>query len=82
MAIPNIKKQDIFKALQYIDVNGVPDHNQSTKYDLVTEEGKKYPPKYVIAMADHIANETDIDTGRFNALEAKNFRRIMDLILK
>ncbi len=32
MATPNIKKQDIINALKYIDENGIPFHNQSTKY--------------------------------------------------
>lgn len=39
MAIPKIKEQDIIAALKYIDENGVPFHNQSTKYELVTEDG-------------------------------------------
>ena len=73
MSIPNINEQDIIKALKYIDENGVQFHNQSTKYELITEEGKKYPPKYVIAVADHIANGTDIATDKFNAVEAKKF---------
>ena len=50
MAIPKIKEQDIIAALKYIDENGVPFHNQSTKYELVTEDGRKYPPKYVVAV--------------------------------
>lgn len=73
MAIPKIKKQDIIDALRYIDENGIPFHNQSTKYELVTEDGKKYPPKYVVAVADHLANGTDISTNGFNAGEAKNY---------
>lgn len=73
MAIPKFKKQDIINALKYIDENGVPINNQSTKYELVTEEGKKYPPKYVVAVSDHIANSTEISTEGFNAVEAKNF---------
>ena len=73
MAIPKIKKQNILDALKYIDNNGVPAQNQSTKYELVTEEGKKYPPKYVIAVADHIANGAEISTEAFNAVEAKNY---------
>lgn len=73
MAIPKINKQDILKALQYIDENGVPFHNQSTKYELVSEDGKRYPPKYVIAVADHIANGVDVSTESYNAVEAKNF---------
>ncbi|MCD8398389.1 MAG: AAA family ATPase [Lachnospiraceae bacterium] len=73
MAIPKIKLKDIMDALKYIDENGVPFHNQSTKYELVTESGRKYPPKYVIAVADHLANDTDISADGFNAVEAKNF---------
>lgn len=73
MAIPKIKEQDIKEALKYIDENRVPFQNQSTKYELVTEDGKRYPPKYVIAVADHIANGKDISTEGFNAVEAKNY---------
>lgn len=73
MAIPKIKEQDIRNALNYIDEHGVPNHNQSIRYDLVTETGKTYPPMYVIAVADHLANGTSISTKGFNAVEAKNF---------
>ena len=73
MAIPKITKQDIINALKYIDENGVPFQNQSTKYELVTEAGMKYPPKYVIAVADHIANGKDIATDGYNAVEAKSY---------
>lgn len=73
MAIPKFEKEYIIEALKYIDEHGVPFHNQSTKYELVTEEGKRYPPKYVVAVADHLANGTDISTEGFNAVEAKSF---------
>lgn len=73
MAIPQIKEQDIIDALKYIDKNGVPAHNQSTKYELTTEEGKTYPPKYVIAVAAHIADGSEITTDGFNAVEAISF---------
>lgn len=73
MAIPKLKKQDIIDALKFIDEKGVPDHNASVKYALVSGAGKKYPPKYVVAVADHLANGTDISTTGFNAVEAKNY---------
>lgn len=73
MAIPKIKEQNVIDALKYIDEHGVPSQNQSTKYELVTEDGKKYPPKYVIAVAAHLANGGDITTDGFNAVEAKSF---------
>ena len=73
MAIPKINAQDIAAALQYIDKNGVPAQNQSTKYELVSADGKKYPPKYVIAVAAHLASGANIATDAFNAIEAKSF---------
>lgn len=73
MAIPKLKKQNIIDALKFIDEKGVPDHNASVKYALVSGAGKKYPPKYVVAVADHLANCTDISTTGFNAVEAKNY---------
>lgn len=73
MAIPKIDEKDILEALQYIDENGVPSYNQSVKYSLVTEDGKRYPPKYVVAVANHLANGVDISTESYNAVEAKNF---------
>lgn len=73
MAIPNINQNDILEALKYIDENGVPLHNQRTRYELVREDGKKYPPKYVIAVADHLANGGDIATTTFHGAEAREF---------
>ena len=75
MAIPNIKEKDIVKAMKYIDEEGVPVQNRSTKYDLVAEDGKKYPVKYIIAIANHLANGAEISTNGFNAVEAKNTYR-------
>ena len=73
MAIPKISEQNIADALKYIDEKGMPFHNRSTKYELVTEDGKKYPPKYVIAVAAHIATGEEVDTEGFNAVEAKSY---------
>ena len=73
MAIPKLKKECIVDALKYIDENGVPDHNQSTKYELVADDGKRYPPKYVVAVADHLANGTDISTDGFTSIDAKSY---------
>ncbi len=73
MAIPNISDQDIKEALKYIDEHGVPWHNQSTRYELVSEDGKRYPPKYIIAIADHLANGSEISTDGFHGTEARKF---------
>lgn len=55
--------------MQYIDENGVPDQNKSIKYELVTDDGKKYPPKYVIAVAAKLATGNDIKFADYNAVE-------------
>ncbi len=74
MAIPDgLTHKDILEALKYIDANGIPDKNKSREYDLVSESGKKYPVKYVIAVAHYLSTGQDIDTTSYNAVEAKNF---------
>ena len=73
MAIPKIQKQNIINALKYIDEKGVPNQYESTTYVLVANNGKKYPPKYVIAVADYLANGTAINTENFNSVEARNY---------
>lgn len=75
MAFPNITYQHIIDALRYIDENGIPSHNQSMKYDLITDDGKKYPTKYVVAVADHLANGTEISTEGFHGTDARAFLR-------
>lgn len=73
MAIPKLKKQDVIDALKFIDENGVPKQNESTRYMLVGDNGKKYPPKYVLVVADHLANGTEISLANFNSYEAKSY---------
>ena len=72
MAIPKLTEQSIVDALKYIDEHGVPWHNESTVYELVVN-GKKYPPKYVVGVANHFANGEEISTQGYNAVEAKSF---------
>ena len=73
MAIPKVSREDILNALQFVDENGVPAQNKSTRYFLLGESGKSYPPKYVIAVANHLANGTAIDISGYNTIEAKNY---------
>ncbi len=82
MAIPNINRQNVIDAFKYIDEKGVPFHNQSTQYDLISDDGKKYPPKYVIAVADHIANGTPISVDAFNGTEARNHLEDMGFVIE
>ncbi|MBQ1734305.1 MAG: AAA family ATPase [Lachnospiraceae bacterium] len=73
MAIPKITDKNIADALRYIDENGIPFQNQSTKYELIADNGKKYPPKYVVAVAARLSTGEEISTDSINAVEAKNF---------
>ena len=81
MAIPQISEQNIKDAIAYIDENGVPDTNKSVKYEVVLESGKKYPPKYLIAVAAHFATGDAIKTTGYNAVEAKNFFHKMGYVI-
>lgn len=73
MSIHNLSKQDIIEAIKYIDTNGVLEKNRSVKHELVLENGKKYPPKYVIAVAEHITYGCEIDVSGFTTDDAINF---------
>ena len=72
MAIPKLTKQNIIDALKYIDEHGTPVHYQSVKYDLISENGTRYSPKYVVAVAAHLADGSDISTEAFNSISAKS----------
>ena len=73
MAIPKVSREDILHALHYIDENGIPDKYKSARYSLVDERGQAYPPQYVIAVANHLANDAAIGTEEYNAVEVKNY---------
>ena len=81
MAIPQISEQNIIDAIAYIDEHGVPDTNKSVKYEVVLGSGKKYPPKYLIAVAAHFATGEAIKTTGYNAVEAKNFFHKMGYVI-
>ena len=72
MAIPELSQECINQALQYIDTNGVPPGYGSKAYDLIVN-GKKYPPKYVVAVARHLKDGAAIDTSDYHGVEAKNY---------
>lgn len=74
MAIPKITKEYINKALKYIDENSIRKGQNIKKYALVVGD-KKYPPKYVIAVARHLHDNVDINTDDYNAVEAVHYFR-------
>lgn len=56
MAIPiGITREHVICAINEVKSNGFPKNRNSTKYDLVYE-GRRYPPKYVIGLANKYAN--------------------------
>ena len=73
MAIPKLEKGNIIEALRYINENGCPSHYVSSKYDLVSDDGTRYAPKYVVAVADYLVNGTEISTQGFTSNEARSY---------
>lgn len=70
MSIPEVEPHHIIEAIEFIGENGVPFHNQSLNYELVANDGRKYPPKYVLAVALHLATGEKIDTTGFHSNDA------------
>ncbi len=69
----NITREHVLKAIREIDsLEKIPYHRGSVNYDLYFE-GKRYPPKYVISLANKYANGHALDSNDFNAIEAKTF---------
>ena len=61
----NIKKKHLEKALKEIDRNGIRKGRHSSTYDLI-HNGKSYPPKLVISIANRFANGTELDSDVFS----------------
>lgn len=67
-----LKRYHFSKAAKEIDKNGVPKSRESYVYDLVLN-GKLYPPKYVISIANKYLAGTEFLPTKFNAVEAKDY---------
>jgi hypothetical protein len=73
MAIPkNITREHIEKAIQEIIPENIPSQRKG-KYYLLVENGKYFPLKYVISIANRIANGAELGSDEFNAVEAKEY---------
>lgn len=59
-------------AASEIDRNGVPAQRKSRHYDLFID-GHKYPPKYIISLANRYSSGQELSSENFNAVEAKNY---------
>lgn len=72
MPIPdNINRDHILKALGHIDENGIPNNRKATRYYLY-HENKCYPPKYVISIANVLANKVELDPATFTGGKETN----------
>jgi len=67
----NIERKHIVKAIREIDSNGIPPKRESKKFLLIFE-GKQYPPKYVLSLANKFANREELDPSRFTGGQETN----------
>jgi hypothetical protein len=69
----NIEREHIIKAIREIDSNGILPGRESRSFLLIFE-GKRYPPKYVLSLANKFANGEELDPSRFSGgQETNNF---------
>lgn len=69
----SIKREHIIKAIEEIEKNGVPKRRKSRKFFLEFN-GRHYPPKYVISLANKYANGKELDPTKFGGgKETNNF---------
>jgi len=59
------------KAIREIDAKGVPSNRNSKKFVLIYD-GKEYPPKYVISLANNYANGVMLDSSLFSGGQETN----------
>ncbi|WP_241746539.1 HNH endonuclease [Cytobacillus firmus] len=72
MPIPkNINKKHVINAIQKIEREGVPERRESTRFNLYYE-GKFYPPKYVISIANIFANGEEYSPSLFSGGDETN----------
>jgi 5-methylcytosine-specific restriction protein B len=65
MAFPNnITKEDLLKAIEKIDAEGIPSDGDSQYYDVVYND-KRYPPKLIVSYANLFANGEILDRKSF-----------------
>ncbi len=77
----NITKEHIEQAIAYIDENVVPQYRSSSRY-LLKHNGKNYPPKYVISIANKFVNGEELDPDEFKGgKETNNFLRSKGFII-
>ena len=61
----NLTHQTILDAIKEADKDGIPSDRQSTKWD-VLYENNKYPPKYLISLANKFLNGVELSPKKFS----------------
>ncbi|MCD6535735.1 MAG: hypothetical protein J7K49_01715 [Thaumarchaeota archaeon] len=73
----NIRKEHIIKAIGEIRKSGIPKGRRSRKF-VLKFEGKSYPPKYVISLANKYANGAELNPSEFSGgRESNDFLRAL-----
>lgn len=82
MTVPkNITIEHVIKAIEYIDINGVPNERLSTKY-VLEYNNKRYPPKYVLSIANLFVNGIELGASDFSGgNEANGFLKRLGFII-
>lgn len=74
----NIQREHILEAIQHIEREGIPTGRSSKKF-LFEYNGKHYPPKYVITLANKYANSEELDSSMFSGgKETNDFLRHLE----
>lgn len=72
MSIPkNISKEHVFKAIERIESEGIPEKRESKRFSVLFN-GKYYPPKYVISIANIYANGFEYSSSEFSGGDETN----------
>jgi len=67
----NIERRHVIDATRKINLDGVPPGRSSKKF-LLDFGGKRYPPKYVISLANKFANGEELSSSMFNGGQETN----------
>lgn len=77
----NISREHILKAIQYVDTCGIPKSRLSRKHS-VKYNGRLYPPKYLISIANKYANDTELEPTCFSGgYEANSYLEKLGFII-
>lgn len=66
-----ITRSSVLSAIREIDQHGVPKRRQSVRFDLLVN-GKRYPPKYVIALSHRYAKGRELDPQEHSGGDQSN----------